>query len=172
VQYFGGEGGSCAVVWTQDLEVSRQALYHLSHALSPFCFYYFSDSILLWADVSLRSPSSYICPRIAGITSMSHCAQPGNISNVLSGDAKVLATLWSAKAKRTRTGFGFDLGSKPLSVQPLTVLGKFTLLTRPNNVGSLLLLGLFCSHAEVVRTWALEPGCLIFEYWIMSPLVS
>jgi hypothetical protein len=34
-------------IWTQDLAFASQELYHLSHIPSPFCFSYFSDSILL-----------------------------------------------------------------------------------------------------------------------------
>jgi hypothetical protein len=33
-------------VWTPSLGLARQALYHLSHILRPFCFSYFSDRVL------------------------------------------------------------------------------------------------------------------------------
>jgi hypothetical protein len=50
-------------VWTQGLVFARQKLYHLSHATSPFCFGYVSDSLVFLPGAGLRcSPSAYGLP--------------------------------------------------------------------------------------------------------------
>jgi hypothetical protein len=41
--------------------LSRQVLYHLSHAPIPFCFSYFSDRVLSFCMASLGLQSSYLC---------------------------------------------------------------------------------------------------------------
>jgi hypothetical protein len=43
--FFGGTR-----VWTQGLALIRNALYHLSHSASPFCFVYFWGSLALCAS--------------------------------------------------------------------------------------------------------------------------
>jgi hypothetical protein len=39
----------------------RQALYHLGNASSPFCFSYFSDSVLCFAWAGFGQLCSYLC---------------------------------------------------------------------------------------------------------------
>jgi hypothetical protein len=48
-------------IWSQGLALTRQALYHLNHTLSPFYFSYFSDRVShLLSGTGLGSPSSYL----------------------------------------------------------------------------------------------------------------
>jgi hypothetical protein len=41
-------------IWTEGYALARQALYNLSHALSPFCAGYFWDRVLLFTQASLH----------------------------------------------------------------------------------------------------------------------
>jgi hypothetical protein len=41
--------------------LARQALYHLSHASSPFCSHYFGDEVLLFAHTGLDLNPPVLC---------------------------------------------------------------------------------------------------------------
>jgi hypothetical protein len=68
-------------VWTQDLAVARQVLYHLTHCpltLPLSALFYFSyflgRSLCFLSRAGLEPPSSYLYFHVAGITGMNHHA--------------------------------------------------------------------------------------------------
>jgi hypothetical protein len=56
--------------------LTRQVLYHLSHAASPFSSGDFGDRVLLfsWGSLSYMT-LLFIFPDVTGMTGMYHCAQ-------------------------------------------------------------------------------------------------
>jgi hypothetical protein len=62
-------------VWTQELTIDRQTLYHLSYTSGSFCSNLFSKGlkVLSRAGLNLYPPSS--ASHVAEITGVSHCVQ-------------------------------------------------------------------------------------------------
>jgi hypothetical protein len=64
--------------WTQGLTLFRQALDHLSHFASPFCFVYFWDIVSLYAQVGLDYNPPVCASCVAGVTgALPYPAQAG-----------------------------------------------------------------------------------------------
>jgi hypothetical protein len=61
--FFGGSGD-----WHQDLVLAKQALYHLSHSLSPFCLSYLSNRVSLVCQAGRGHDLPGISPGMAGTT--------------------------------------------------------------------------------------------------------
>jgi hypothetical protein len=53
---------SCTGIWTQGFTFARQALYHLSHVSSSFCFAYFSSRALGYACLTWTTVLLFIVP--------------------------------------------------------------------------------------------------------------
>jgi hypothetical protein len=62
--------------WTQGLEFAKQVLCHLSHALNPFCFSYFSNMALhFFSWASLDCDPLVYTSHVAWMTGMHHHTQ-------------------------------------------------------------------------------------------------
>jgi hypothetical protein len=91
--FFGGTG-----IWTQFFAPTRQSLYCLSYASSPFCSGYFGDRLLLFYPGQPGQQSYFKLPIVTGITGVHHHTQFFSPSGWESGKLFAKADLepWSS----------------------------------------------------------------------------